>query len=78
MKRLNISAEDICALGKDSGLVEICGYDIHCEDSYESARRDYQLTIFGKDSHLNKKKLFFSITAWEELVQEDGDNKTQE
>ena len=74
MKRLNLSAEDICTIGRDKGLKEICSYEIVCKDVQQESRRDYNITIVGIDSSLKRKKLMFTITEWEEIVEEDGDN----
>lgn len=74
MKKLEISKETICQLGREKGIIEICDFKIVCQDSNEDARRDYVITIDGFDCNHKRKKVFFDLTEWEEIV--DGDNQT--
>lgn len=78
---LNISTETICKLGEEKGIVKICEFKVVCRDSYEDARRDYDISIKGLDCFGKEKTLFYTLTEWEELdtkTEEHGDNQTQE
>jgi len=75
MNAIDISRETIVQLARSKGIRDICEYALTCRDKDNKSRRDYTLTIEGIDCALKKKKLFFELTEWEELV--DGDNQTK-
>lgn len=76
MNGINISREDVMSIARNQGVKEVCSYSITCTDEDAKAKRVYTLVIEGIDCALKRKKLFFTLTEWEELV--DGNNQTQE
>lgn len=62
---------DVCELAEKAGIVEICESNVVCKDSDEDARRDYTVTIVGFDCNGKKKRIYFSLTAWEEITHDE-------
>ena len=65
---VEISKEYLDRIAEKAGIVEICNFEAYCRDSDENARQDTVVTVTGCDKQGKKKKYFFQITTWEELV----------
>ena len=65
---IEISKNTIDRIAKEAGIVEVCEFDSYCRDSSEDARQDTIVTVTGLDAQKKKKKYYFQITTWEELI----------
>lgn len=65
---MKIPSLDLEEVKKRAGIKTVCEYTVACKDSSENARKDWTITIDGCTESGQKKRVFYNLTTWEEIV----------